>query len=172
MADYKNAAMKNLLLLILSLISVQLSQAQAVQDFTHGIFVENQAFVSNPSQWLGKVIELRNIPYVGTKPSNVNTNRAPLNNGPVNNSQSPKESQTVFTQPTSPGGNTTLNLSNCPNLDGYSTQIFSVTPNQKVCFILTSAVAKQLPARSSKLALYVYCKPDGTFEIKRVKRIG
>lgn len=164
--------MKNIFLLFLSLVSFKFINAQAVQDFTHGIYVENQAFVSNPSQWLGKVIELRNIPYVGTKPSNVNSNRAPLNNGPVNSSQSPKEPQTVFTQPSSPGGNSTLNLSNCPSIDGYSTQIFSVTPTQKVCFVLTSAVAKQLPARSSKLAIFVFCKPDGTFEIKRVKRIG
>lgn len=172
MAVYKITAMKYFFLFILSFCGFQVAQAQAIQDFTHGIYVDNQAFINNPSQWQGKVIELRNIPYVGTKPSNVNTNRAPLNNGPVANTQPQKESQTVFSQPTSPGGNNTINLSNCPNVEGYSKQVFSVTPTQKVCFILTAAVAKQLPARASKLALFVYCKPDGTFEIKRVKRIG
>lgn len=164
--------MKKFLFSVIVFCGIQFSHAQAIQDFTHGIFVDNQAFVSNPNQWLGKVIELRNIPFVGTKPNTNNVNRA-QGNGPIGANQPIKDAETVFNQPASPTNNgSTINLAHCPVIAGYTTQLFSVTPNQKVCFILTNAVAKQLPAKSSKLALYIYCKPDGTFEIKRIKRIG
>lgn len=150
--------------------------SQAVQDFTHGVYVENTAFAANPGNWSGKIVELRDIPYAGSKPTPapVKTKTATANaSNSVNNSSSPVSGAPIAPATAGPnGGTATSTIPTCESVAGYSSMPFAITPTFKPCILMTNAVKKQLPPKSSKLILYVYCKSDGSLELKRVKRIN
>lgn len=154
----------------------QSAQAQAVQDFTHGVFVENSAFAANPANWSGKIVELRDIPFSGLKPTPAPVkNRIATENSSsaIENTPAPKTGSPISPTPEGPGGGTSNStLPNCPAVTGYNSLPFAITPTFRPCILMTNAVKKQLPAKNSKLILYVYCKSDGTLELKRVKRIN
>jgi len=163
-------------IVLTSLFSFQESFGQAVQDFTHGVYVENSAFAANPSSWAGKIVELRNVPYAGSKPTPgpVKTKSATTNaSSGVNNSVAPRNSTPVASTPAGPsGGTASSTVTTCESVTGYNSMPFAITGTYKPCILMTNAVKKQLPAKSSSLILYVYCKNDGTLELKRVKRIN
>lgn len=151
-------------------------RAQAVQDFTHGVFVDNTAFATNPGNWSGKIVELRDIPFTGLKPTPAPVkNRVATANSSssISNSPAPKTGNPNSPTPEGPGGGTSSStIPICPTVTGYNSLPFAITPTFRPCLLMTNAVKKQLPTKSSKLILYVYCKNDGTLELKRVKRIN
>lgn len=163
-------------LLVSAIVSSSSVFGQAMQDFTHGVYVDNSAFAANPSAWSGKVVELRNIPFAGSKPAptSVKTRSATVNsNAAVTNPSSPKTGTPVASTPAGPsGGTSNSTLPNCDAVVGYNTLPFAITSTYRPCLVMTNAVKKQLPAKSSKLILYVYCKNDGSLELMRVKRIN
>ncbi len=150
--------------------------SQAVQDFTHGVYVENATFAANPGNWSGKIVELRGIPFAGSKPTPapVKTKTATANSSnPTNNTVAPRSNAPIAPASAGPsGGTATSNVPNCEIVAGYNSMPFAITPTFKPCILMTNAVKKQLPTKSSKVILYVYCKSDGSFELKRVKRIN
>ncbi|MFN5889366.1 MAG: hypothetical protein ACK448_03135 [Bacteroidota bacterium] len=152
------------------------SNGQAVQDFTHGVYVENAAFAANPGNWSGKIVELRNIPFAGSKPTPapVKSRTATANSSnPTNNTNSPNLNAPIAPANAGPsGGTATSTVTTCESVAGYNSMPFAITPTFKPCILMTNAVKKQLPTKSSKVILYVYCKSDGSLELKRIKRIN
>lgn len=171
---------KQLLSLILIAIGgISSSHAQAVQDFTHGIFVEKADFAKDPSKFIGKVVELKEIPFAPVKvvtPSKPKNNTSPIQKTPVKqsgvNTNTPPTDNSIAANSTpasSPGTASNGGAMDCPAIKGFTAQIIHVTPTWGPCMSISNSVKNQFPKQACNIDMFVFCKPDGTFEIKRIR---
>lgn len=145
-----------------------------VQDFTHGVIVDKVDFSNNPSKFKGKVIEVKNIAYTPSQTTNVKTKSSPLKKSPVAetvNKAITSNSATGGGSSSAPNSSPNTNpqaSGDCPAAPGFVSQLVPITATFGPCMLMAPSVKKQFPTTASNLNLFIYCKPDGNFEIKRV----
>ena len=173
--------MKKLLFstLFITILGISYSHAQAVQDFTHGIYVEKADFAKDPSKYLGKVVELKEIPFAPVKvvtPTTKPKAASPIQKTPVKqsgaNTQAPSTNSNISASTTpasSPGAANNGSSMDCPAIKGFTAQIIHVTPTWGPCMSISNTVKNQFPKQACNIDMFVFCKPDGTYEIKRVR---
>lgn len=165
--------------LFIALLGISYGHAQAVQDFTHGIFVEKADFAKDPSKYLGKVVELKEIPYAPVKvitPNSKPKSGSPIQKTPVKqsgaNTQAPSTTPNISANSTpasSPGAANNGGAMDCPAIKGFTAQIIRVTPTWGPCMSISNTVKNQFPKQACNIDMFVFCRPDGTYEIKRVR---
>jgi len=148
------------------------SQA-VVQDFTHGIIVDKTEFSNNPSKFKGKVVEIKNISYSPVQSSVIKSKTSPVKKSPVEETINKAVSSNGVSDGSSAAPGTSPNKTNnpsgnCPAAPGFISQLIPITANFGPCMLMSNDIKKQMPASSANINLFVYCKPDGTFEIKRI----